>query len=153
MQWRSMTADDLEAVSAIEAAAAEFPWPATQFSGSYQSANDCRVLEYDGVVVGFSICCQVLDEATLLNIAVSPDAQGKGLGRYLLERSLAWQKSQGAAKCFLEVRVSNHHAQGLYQSLGFTTVGERKNYYPAQNGREDALLMSRDLTTDARASV
>jgi len=51
----------------------------------------------------------------------------------------------GAKRCLLEVRASNAAARGLYRSLGFQVDGVRKNYYPAATGREDALLMSREL--------
>jgi ribosomal-protein-alanine N-acetyltransferase len=42
---------------------------------------------------------------------------------------------------FLEVRPSNGRAIDLYTSLGFETIGLRRNYYPADQGREDAVVM------------
>ncbi len=153
MQLRPMAESDLDAVAAIEIAATEFPWSMTQFAASFQGANHCEVLVDSGVVLGFAIFSLVLDEVTLLNIAVYPDAQGRGCGRYLLEQGLIRQKSLGAVSCFLEVRASNNNAQALYQSLGFYVVGERKNYYPARKGRENALVMSRGLNERLSVSI
>ncbi|MEE8059194.1 MAG: ribosomal protein S18-alanine N-acetyltransferase [Pseudomonadales bacterium] len=153
MHFRAMVESDLGAVFAVESVAAAFPWPLSQFAGSLNENNDCVVLEIDGVVLGFAIFSRVLDETTLLNIAIYPDLQRRGYGRYLLEQGLESQISQGMAKCFLEVRVSNIYAQSLYQSLGFITVGERKKYYPAKKSREDALVMRRDLPAVALALI
>ena len=145
MHIRPFTEDDLAAVCAIEAAAAEVPWRIQQFQSSLEAGNHCSALVVDETVVGFSLFSLVLDEASLLNIAVSPSLQGRGYGRALLLAGLRAMASRGAKQCFLEVRVSNHSAQSLYRSLGFEVVGQRKNYYPARVGREDALVMSRSL--------
>ncbi|ARN72804.1 ribosomal protein S18-alanine N-acetyltransferase [Oceanicoccus sagamiensis] len=153
MQLRPMQAGDIEAVTAVEKAAAEFPWPQSQFKNSLGSDHECTVLEVEGVVLGFSIFSKVVDEATLLNIAVYPDIQGKGYGRLLLSSGLQAQQGQGAKQCFLEVRVSNTSAKKLYSSLRFTIVGERKNYYPAKVGREHAYVMCCDLSDNTVAVV
>ncbi len=145
MQLRPMVGDDAIAVLAVEVAATEFPWSLTQFVTSLQASDDGSVIEVEGQVVGFVIFKPVLDESTLVNIAVHPDYQGRGYGRLLLERGLQAQAEKGVTTCFLEVRASNDNAQGLYRSLGFTQVGERKDYYPAKQGREHALVMARDL--------
>jgi ribosomal-protein-alanine N-acetyltransferase len=92
-------------------------------------------------IIGFSVFSRVLDEATLLNIALHPDQQGNGYGRRLLEHGINHQIEAGAQRFILEVRVSNRLAISLYRSLGFETVGERKNYYPALDGRENAWVM------------
>jgi ribosomal-protein-alanine N-acetyltransferase len=58
---------------------------------------------------------------------------------------MALAKQQGVRRCLLEVRESNTAARGLYETLSFQLDGIRKNYYPTTTGREDALLMSRQL--------
>jgi len=145
MLLRTMVAGDLEAVLAIERAATEYPWSAAQFSSS--AGDDCTVLEVDNVVTGFSIFQRILDESSLLNIAVHPDHQGSGGGRLLLEQGIVQQARAGAMRCLLEVRESNVRAQGLYQALGFRQVGERKNYYPKRDGREMAIVLCRELAS------
>ncbi len=61
----------------------------------------------------------------------------RALVRLALER--------GARRVFLEVRPSNAAAVALYHSEGFNEIGRRPRYYPAQNGREDALVMAMEL--------
>jgi ribosomal-protein-alanine N-acetyltransferase len=51
-----------------------------------------------------------------------------------------------ARVALLEVRMSNTAAYKLYTKLGFDEVGLRKGYYPARHGREDAIILARDLT-------
>lgn len=145
MLLRPLLAADIDTVVAIEQLATEFPWSVAQFNSS--SGDDCTVLEIDGAVLGFSIFQLVLDESSLLNIAVHPDYQGNGGGRLLLEQGLIQQARAGAVRCLLEVRQSNIPARQLYQTLGFRQVGERKNYYPGRLVRETAIVMCRELTS------
>jgi [ribosomal protein S18]-alanine N-acetyltransferase len=79
----------------------------------------------------------------ILNVAVHPEEQRRGHGARLLRHILAEAKRGKARVLSLEVRVSNHAAQGLYRSFGFREVGIRPKYY-ADNG-EDALLMDLEL--------
>lgn len=96
-------------------------------------------------VCGFVFISRVLDEATVMNIAVLPQARGRGLGKQLLSTALNELRQQGVSRCLLEVRESNRAALALYQSLGFGVDGVRKGYYPVASGREDALMMSKTL--------
>jgi ribosomal-protein-alanine N-acetyltransferase len=68
-----------------------------------------------------------------------------GLGRRLLRRLLALAHAKGADTAFLEVRKSNTLARALYASEGFCEIGDRRGYYPARNGREDAVVLARAL--------
>jgi ribosomal-protein-alanine N-acetyltransferase len=49
---------------------------------------------------------------------------------------------------FLEVRPSNAAAIALYHAEGFHEIGRRPRYYPAKGGREDALVMAKELFAD-----
>jgi ribosomal-protein-alanine N-acetyltransferase len=51
----------------------------------------------------------------------------------------------GARDALLETRPSNTAALRLYRSLGFTTIGTRRGYYQAVGGREDAIVLKRDI--------
>lgn len=94
-------------------------------------------------IVAFAICQIVLDEATLFNIAVDPDFQGKGYGKQLLQALIAQLQSHRISTLWLEVRQSNATAQQLYYHLGFNEVTVRKNYYPTPDGgRENAVVMA-----------
>lgn len=144
-----MTADDLTAVAALDAALQFSPWTPALFADSLRYGHHCRVLELHGTVVGFAVLSEVLDEAHLLNIAVAGAHQGRGWGRALLE----FMAAASAPRCqqlFLEVRASNHAAQALYLSVGFAKVGERRDYYPGPHGREAGWVMLAPLPLPSR---
>jgi ribosomal-protein-alanine N-acetyltransferase len=83
-----------------------------------------------------------VDEAHLLDVAVSGDRHGTGLGRYLLDRIAARARGTGMSSVLLEVRPSNLRALQVYERYGYTQIGRRKGYYPAHEGqREDAIVM------------
>jgi ribosomal-protein-alanine N-acetyltransferase len=79
------------------------------------------------------------DEGSITNVATHPAARRKGLGRAVVGALLAKASELALAFVYLEVRPSNEAAIALYQSLGFETVGRRKNFY--RHPTEDALLM------------
>jgi ribosomal-protein-alanine N-acetyltransferase len=62
-----------------------------------------------------------------------------------LEEMLTLARRINMRRMVLEVRASNAAAIALYRSAGFEQIGLRRGYYPAANGREDALLMGRVL--------
>jgi ribosomal-protein-alanine N-acetyltransferase len=90
-------------------------------------------------LLGFALYRIVLDDAELLLIAVSPEAQGKGVGRKLLGQFVDEAKQKGASKIHLEVRDGNP-AIRIYQAAGFAPAGRRRNYCRGADGRQyDAL--------------
>ena len=80
-------------------------------------------------VLGFSLARCAGQEAEILTIVVDAAAQGRGLGRLLLQTQLEVMAAQGIREVFLEVEAGNAAALALYKRLGFTQVGERKAYY------------------------
>ena len=98
-------------------------------------------------VIGFAGIWMMVDEAHLVTIAVSPGQRGKGLGELLLVAMIDLGCILGASVMTLEVRVSNHVAQGLYRKYGFNNEGVRRRYY-SDNG-EDALIMTSGNLTSA----
>ena len=76
---------------------------------------------------------------------MTPERQGRGLGRYLLRALVKQAGDLRAGRVFLEVRPSNLGAIRLYHSEGFNEIGRRPRYYPARDGREDALVMAIEL--------
>lgn len=96
----------------------------------------------DMQVAGFALGRVVAGEAELLLLAVKKNAQGRGIGRLLLDRFLAQAKLRGAQKLHLEVREGNH-AVKLYASAGFREVGRRKHYYRGRDNQlHDALTLA-----------
>lgn len=143
---RAMTAEDLRAVERIERAQGDFGWRASTFEDCLRAGYSAWVVtDTIGVVLGFVIVAGAVDEAHLLNLAVDPAHRRRGLGRYLLGHALALARAMGAHRLLLEVRASNHPAQALYRAEGFRELGLRRGYYPAAAGREDAVVMVREL--------
>ncbi|GHT96857.1 ribosomal-protein-alanine acetyltransferase [Betaproteobacteria bacterium] len=131
---------DLPQVVALEAAAQVFPWREKNFTDSLRAGHPAWVLRRGTACLGFSILMQVIDEAHLLNLAVAPHAQGQGLGARLLRHAMREAARAGMDNMYLEVRASNARALQIYQAFGFRQIGVRKAYYPAAEGREDALI-------------
>jgi ribosomal-protein-alanine N-acetyltransferase len=140
-----MFAGDLDAVLANESTAYDFPWTRGVFADCLKVGNQCWVLERHGVVLGHAIVAIGAGEAHLLNVCVRASEQGGGFGRSLVMHALEKAFEAGSDALFLEVRPSNHIAARLYDSIGFTEVGLRKDYYPATIGHEDARVLVLDL--------
>ena len=137
-----MTVRDLGTVAANEASATPFPWSRGQFADCLAAAYECCVAQRAGAAVGHGVLATCAGEAQLLNVCIVPAAQRRGLGRALARHLLARAAASGAEAVFLEVRPSNKPARALYASLGFRRIGRRPGYYPAGQGREDALLLT-----------
>lgn len=141
-----MHANDILNVVAIEQQANQFPWSKTNFEDCLKAHNDAWVFVNDlDEIVGYTIVQRVVDEAHLLNICVKQNEQGQGLGRKILNHVIEFATSISSVLIVLEVRSSNQRAQQLYLQAGFNEMSVRKNYYPAKEGREDAILMGLDL--------
>lgn len=145
MNIRPARLKDFDELLFIEEQAHIYPWPESTLHWCLEQPHlRCFVLQQQPDIVGFAIYECVLDEATLLNIAINPEFQGKGYGRLLLRQSLLALDAT-IARMFLEVRISNETALRLYQSEGFVEIGQRRNYYPTANGREDARVFELNL--------
>lgn len=136
---------DLNQVVAIEQRCSQSPWSLKQFQ---QSLDDSEVLVSAGKIIGFSVVASILNEAEIHNVAVHPDHQGLGLGSVLLDHVIT-HLPEATTQLNLEVRASNFRAIRLYLQKDFIQVGERRDYYKTEYGREDALLMSRPIGTDS----
>jgi ribosomal-protein-alanine N-acetyltransferase len=140
-QLRAMRVEDLDTVSAMESASYEFPWSLGIFRDCVKTGHPCWVLCMDDAIVGYGILSMGADEAHVLNICIGTQWRSRGLGRHLLGRLVDIARWNGAQRIFLEVRPSNPLAKLLYESVGFNEIGRRPRYYPAHDGREDAIVM------------
>lgn len=155
LQWSPMSIDDISSVMEIEQQAYPFPWTAGNFADSLRAGYDMQVLRERGVMIGYVVWMRVLREAHLLNIALSPARQRRGLGAWMMRQFLARLAGSDMDLVLLEVRPSNHAALALYRKFGFAQIGVRKGYYPNHAGepranahaREDALVMSLGIAT------
>lgn len=145
MILRDMSEADLEAVLRIEREVHAHPWTPGNFSDALRSKYECKVCEHEGQMLGYAVMMLAVDEAELLDIAIAAQHQRNGWGRRLLEEMLALARRRNMRRLVLEVRASNLAALTLYRKAGFSDIGLRRDYYPAANGREDAILMGRGL--------
>ena len=143
---RPMRESDLPAVLVVEQSAYEFPWTLAIFRDCLRVGYHCWVYEGPHGLIGHGVMSVAAGECHLLNICVHPDYQRRGLGSALVSFLLGRARRMGARVALLEVRVSNAAGYRLYVKLGFDEIGVRKHYYPARHGREDAIILARDLT-------
>ncbi|MBI4755387.1 MAG: ribosomal protein S18-alanine N-acetyltransferase [Betaproteobacteria bacterium] len=136
---------DLDEVAAAEATLFDFPWTRGNFADSLQTGHSAWVCRVDRALAGYGIMLLALDEAHLLNLSVLKPWQGRGYARGMLRHFFRTARRNGATRMYLEVRPSNSRAIALYQDFGFVRVGLRRGYYPAGEGREDALVMASDI--------
>jgi Fur family transcriptional regulator, ferric uptake regulator len=121
-------------------------WTTESFSNLLSPpTGDGFVARLRGKLIGFGILRTVLDEAEIITIAVAPQHQRQGLGRQLLGALENTAGFHGAKTCFLDVAEDNAAALKLYASFGYLEIGRRREYYPGEDGRIDALMLSRDL--------
>lgn len=144
VSFRPMQEADLPSVLATEQAAFSHPWTPGLFRDAL-SSYQCWLICLNGQPIGHGVLQLILDEAHLLNITINPNQQGQGYGLALLTHLMDQAQTQGARDCYLEVRASNQAAYRLYERFGFNEIGRRPNYYPAAQGREDALVMACSL--------
>lgn len=151
---RDMLPGDIGAVAEIEATVAPEPWSVALFEGEFSvdpSTRHWLVAEADGVIVGFAGMMFVglgdtaggesVAEGHLMNIAVAPGMQRRGIAWQLCRHLMSYAAELGVDAVTLEVRVSNTGAIGLYRSFGFAPVGNRPGYYSNPDGsKEDGLI-------------
>ncbi len=140
-----MRESDLPTVMRIEARAYDYPWTYGIFQDCLRYGYCCWVFEHDDCVDGYGIMSIAAGEAHILNLCVRPEVRRHGLGRKILNYLVDLARRHDADTVLLEVRPSNRAAVSLYHQLGFNEVGTRRNYYPAENGREDAMILAKTL--------
>ena len=141
ISFESMTIEMLSSVLIIENQAYPIPWSVQSFKDSISKDYFCQVMLLDEKIIGYFIIQIILDEFQILNICISPDYQGKGLGKLQLLEIVKLAETKLMNRISLEVRASNKVAKNLYQNSGFHQIGKRKNYYPTESGKEDAYVL------------
>ncbi|MCK0069316.1 ribosomal protein S18-alanine N-acetyltransferase [Kordiimonas laminariae] len=136
-----------EVHQAAFAAQNENGWAEKSIKSSLETSGTAGFVFKDGEqTVGALMVRTVCDESELITVAVHPEWQLKGVGKWILSFMVDYLKGQNVATCFLEVRQDNLKAVSLYSKIGFVQVGLRRGYYQNREGkRTDALLYSFDL--------
>ncbi|MFA5985224.1 MAG: ribosomal protein S18-alanine N-acetyltransferase [Methylococcaceae bacterium] len=145
LRLRYMSQADLPAVLGIERTNYQFPWGEDVFKDCLRAHYDAWVCEELDQILGYCIVSIAVGEAHILNISIAANEQGQGLGRKMLEHVIEGARAKKVETVFLEVRPSNTVALALYEKIGFNEIGIRKGYYPAEHGREDAIMLALEL--------
>lgn len=132
-------------IAALEKICFGDPWSEKSIASELDNPLSLWLAAMEGdTLVGYVGSQTCMDETDMMNIAVSPAYRRKGVGRALIEALMDALKENGSRCLTLEVRASNQGAIALYQSLGFSQIGLRKNYY--HNPKEDALILRKEWT-------
>ena len=137
--------DDRDRLATIDRSAGPHSWPEMALLRALER-KQVLTIQVGDEAVGFFVEDRVLDETTLLHLAVDAKHQGRGHAGWALKAWLADLARSGQCRCLLEVRAGNRVASRLYEGLGFEEVGRRKGYYSSPEGAEDARVMARRLT-------
>ena len=134
---------DLGAIEEIEQQAYPTPWSRSMFASELAKPTSICLGAFEGQdLVGYVINSRYVDAWHVMNVAVAPEHQRRGVATALLERLFELTRDDERRGYTLEVRVSNEDAIHLYEKLGFESRGTRRGYYT--DNREDALIMWRD---------
>lgn len=141
MRTRKGGPEDLEVLYAIEVASFSTPWSKKALALDLENPLSHYILLEDdqGKVLGYGGMMKLVDEGHILNIALAPEARGKGYSHRLMEAMVDLAQDLGIRAMTLEVRPSNEPALALYEGFGFKVGGRRKNYYI--DNQEDALIL------------
>ena len=146
LTFRRMTQEDIEQVMIVELEVYEFPWTERIFGDCIRVGYQCWLGLQDQLIVGHAVISVITDESHMLNLSIAGKHQGKGFGRQFVDFLVQQASMHNAETMLLEVRPSNVAAINCYNAAGFNEIGSRKNYYPAPEGREDALLFARQIS-------
>ncbi len=133
---------DLIPVCKIEKSEFKFPWNKNIFKSCLGDGYYTRVMVDHETIVAYGVISYVAGEAQILNLCVRSKMQRQGFGRCMIMHLLQYARHVKVKTAFLEVRRSNKRAVEFYSCIGFSEVGLRKDYYPADNNREDAIVMA-----------
>ncbi|HHX63002.1 MAG TPA: ribosomal protein S18-alanine N-acetyltransferase [Epulopiscium sp.] len=134
------TREHIAEVCILEKTAFSDPWSEMTFIKELENPQAYYFIAIkDEKIVGYAGMLVILDEGHIMNIAVDKTQRGTGIGKELVKKIIEKAQELEMMGLTLEVRVGNIAAIKLYESFGFVSVGERKNYYQYPN--EDATIM------------
>lgn len=145
MEFRNWKYEDILAISKMEEECfPQEPWSFQMLASSFQSESFCGIVAEDGgEIVGYGGITIAADTADIDNVAVAEPFRLGGIGTAIINKLIEIAKERGAKKVFLEVRVSNAAAMGIYLKCGFKGVYARTRYY---SDGEDCLVMARTIS-------
>ena len=145
VSYINMEEKHIKDILCIENNSYGYPWSEKIFNDCLKNNYLCRVLILDNVLIGFLISSIIQDECHIMNLCVDAKYRGSGYGRLILNKLHDEIATISCKTVFLECRPSNISAMNLYESEGYNEIGVRRNYYPAPNGYEDAIMLAKNV--------
>lgn len=110
------------------------PWSASQYKEEFSSPTRHFVVALDEAqnIIGYAgVFAPGAAEADILTVGVVPAHRGKGIAKALMALITTWAIAHGSTAMMLEVKSDNTDAIGLYESLGYSKLNVRKDYFGA----------------------
>ena len=143
MKYVRMDEGHVAQIAQLETECFSDPWSVRSITSELNNPLSLWLVAMNGEeVVGYVGSQSVLDEADMMNLAVSGLYRRQKIGEQLVELLIENLKKRAVKSLSLEVRISNEPAIRLYEKLGFVQVGRRPKYYT--NPREDALILRKE---------
>ena len=121
------------------------PWSAGQYREEISAPTRLFVVAIDDAssVIGYAgVFAPGGAEADVLTVGVVPQHRSQGIARALMAQITEWAVAQGSIAMMLEVKTENAAAISLYESLGYSKLNIRKDYF---GSGLDALVMRKEL--------
>ncbi len=144
-KFRAMTVQDLPTIIQLENEGHAHPWTLGIFEDCLKVGYIAQVFVDQQEIIAYGLMSIAAEEAHIFNVCVNRGRRRKGYGRKMMSHFIDIAKTKKVNSVFLEVRSSNITAIRLYEDMGFNEIALRENYYPANKGREDALVMAKDV--------
>lgn len=144
MEILPLTEAQAAQVAALEAATFSLPWDEAAIRRELSNRLSLWLAAVeDGQVLGYVGSQTVFEDTDVLNVCTAPAARRRGVAQALMRALETQLAPKGVERITLEVRASNLPALRLYEKLGYSQVGLRRNYY--EKPREDAVIMQKQL--------
>ncbi len=147
--YRDAMALDLPVLVSMEKILfADSPWSMGQFKEEFKGVPRTHfftvAVDGNNQIIGYAAVMVAAPgvEADVLTVGVLPEYRKAGIGTAFMEALENWASDKESNAMMLEVGVDNSGAIALYESLGYSKISVRQNYYGAGL---DAIVMRKDL--------
>ena len=135
-----MSDENVAQAAEVSAKCLREAWSVETCKRQLDNPNDTTLVAFEnGTAVGFLSCWCIAGEAEINNVCVLPEYRRRGIAKAMFDR--LEELLPDAERWVLEVRESNTAAIALYEKLGFSRAGLRRDFY--EGPTENAVIMSK----------